>query len=87
MPKDYLALDTNFPSFTGTETTDQKVDQLYNYTYMLLENLRYTLRNLDGSNFTRQDCRRSQSRSMRRLKTWRETSPSCRSTRRDLPCG
>ena len=50
MPKDYLALDTNFPSFTGTETTDQKVDQLYNYTYMLLENLRYTLRNLDGSN-------------------------------------
>ena len=51
MPKDYLALDTNFPSFTGTETTDQKVDQLYNYTYMLLENLRYTLRNLDSSNF------------------------------------
>lgn len=51
MPKDFLALDTNFPSFTGTETTDQKVDQLYNYTYMLLENLRYTLRNLDGSNF------------------------------------
>ena len=51
MPKDYLALDTNFPSFTGTETTEQKVDQLYNYTYMLLENLRYTLRTLDGSNF------------------------------------
>lgn len=51
MPKDYLALNTNFPSFTGTETTEQKVDQLYNYTYMLLENLRYTLRNLDGSNF------------------------------------
>lgn len=51
MPKDYLALDTNFPSFTGTESTDQKVDQLYNYTFMLLENLRYVLRNLDGSNF------------------------------------
>ena len=51
MPKDFLALDTNFPSFTGTETTDQKVDQLYNYTYMLLENLRYCLRNLDSSNF------------------------------------
>lgn len=51
MPKDYLALDTNFPSFTGTETTDQKVDQLYSYTYMLLENLRYTLRNLDSTNF------------------------------------
>lgn len=51
MPKDYLALDTNFPSFTGTETTDQKVDQLYNYTYILLENLRYTLRNLDSTNF------------------------------------
>ena len=51
MPKDFLALDTNFPQFTGTETTDQKVDQLYNYTYMLLENLRYCLRNLDSRNF------------------------------------
>lgn len=51
MPKDYLALDTNFPSFTGTESTEEKVDQLYNYTYMLLENLRYTLRNLDSTNF------------------------------------
>ena len=51
MPKDFLALDTNFPQFTGTETTDQKVNQLYNYTYMLLENLRYCLRNLDSRNF------------------------------------
>ena len=51
MPKDFLALDTNFPQFTGTETTDQKVNQLYNYTYMLLENLRYCLRNLVSRNF------------------------------------
>ena len=51
MPKDFLALDTNFPQFTGTETTEQKVNQLYNYTYMLLENLRYCLRNLDSRNF------------------------------------
>ena len=51
MPKDFLALDTNFPQFTGTETTDQKVNQLYNYTHMLLENLRYCLRNLDSRNF------------------------------------
>ena len=51
MPKDFLALDTNFPQFTGTETTDQKVNRLYNYTYMLLENLRYCLRNLDSRNF------------------------------------
>lgn len=51
MPKDFLALDTGFPSFTGRETVGQKVDQLYNYTYMLLENLRYCLRNLGPENF------------------------------------
>ena len=51
MPKDFLALDTGFPSFTGRETVGQKVDQLYNYTYMLLENLRYSLRNLGPENF------------------------------------
>lgn len=51
MPKDFLALDTGFPSFTGQETVGQKVDQLYSYTYMLLENLRYCLRNLDAGNF------------------------------------
>ncbi len=54
MPKDFLALDTGFPSFTGQETVGQKVDQLYNYTYMLLENLRYCLRNLGPENFNGQ---------------------------------
>ena len=58
MPKDFLALDTNFPQFTGTETTDQKVNQLYNYTYMLLENLRYSFATWTAGTSTRRGCGR-----------------------------
>ena len=56
MPKDFVALDTGFPNLTGKESTEEKVDQLYNYTYMLLENLRYILRNLSPTdNFNEKD--------------------------------
>ena len=43
MPTQFAALDTGFPTFTGEESTEQKVDALHNYTYMLLEYLRYVL--------------------------------------------
>lgn len=51
MPKDFITADTGFSNFTGTETTDEKVDRLYNYTFMLWESLRYLLRNLRKENF------------------------------------
>lgn len=54
MPAQFGSLDTNFPSFTGQETTEQKVNALYDYTFMLLETLRYILRNLDWSNFNQE---------------------------------
>lgn len=50
MPSDWLYIDTNFPSFTGREGTEEKISSLQNYLYMLVEQLRYSLRNLDLSN-------------------------------------
>ena len=51
MPTQFATLDNGFPSFTGQESTQQKVDALYNYVFLLLENLRYILRNLSPENF------------------------------------
>ena len=50
MPSALMTLDTGRPNFTGRETTEQKVEALNNYVIMLLENLRYILRNLGPEN-------------------------------------
>lgn len=51
MPGNILNADTGFPQFTGSESNEQKLDKVMNYLYMLLEQLRYTLNNLDSDNF------------------------------------
>lgn len=51
MPANILNADTMFPSFRDGETSDQKLDKVTNYLYMLLEQLRYSLSNLDADNF------------------------------------
>lgn len=51
MPTRFAGLDAGFPTFTGGESLEQKVDALQNYNYMLLEYLRYILRNLGPENF------------------------------------
>lgn len=50
MPSNWLSIDTNFPSFTGGESPNDKIGVIQNYLFMLVEQLRYTLRNLDISN-------------------------------------
>ncbi len=47
-----LDADVSFPTFTGQESESEKTEKILNYLYMLLENLRYTLGNLDGENFS-----------------------------------
>ena len=47
MPGPWGAIDTGFPQFTGQESTDTKIATIQDYLYMLVENLGYTLRNLD----------------------------------------
>ena len=51
VPSDILSADTGFPTFTGDMSTDQKIERVTNYLYMLLEQLRYTLSNLGVDNF------------------------------------
>ena len=53
MPSDFLAIDTNFPTFTAQTSADDKITSLYNYVYLLVEQLRYSLFNLDTRNFNK----------------------------------
>ena len=46
MPSNWLYIDTNFPAFTGEEAANEKIETVQNYLFLLVEQLRYTLRNL-----------------------------------------
>lgn len=50
MPSNWLYIDTNFPAFTREESADEKISTIQNYLYMLVEQLRYSLHNLDMAN-------------------------------------
>ena len=50
MPSNWLYIDSNFPTFTGEESVKEQVTTIQNYLYMMVEQLRYTLHNLDLSN-------------------------------------
>lgn len=51
MPTDLLTTDINFPKYKSDKKLPDRVDEMQNYLYMLLEQLRYTLGNLDMRNF------------------------------------
>ena len=51
MPGNILSADTQFPNFVGQENPAEQIRTVRNYLYMLLEQLRYTLNNLDSGNF------------------------------------
>ena len=51
MPGNWLYIDTSFPTFTGEESAKEQTETLLNYMTMLVEQLRYSLKNLDASNF------------------------------------
>ena len=51
MPGNILSADTQFPDFAGQESPAEQIRTIRNYLYMLLEQLRYTLNNLDAGNF------------------------------------
>lgn len=50
MPANWLYMDSKFPDFNGDISTDEKLEQLQNYLYMLVEQMRYTTQNLDTTN-------------------------------------
>ena len=51
MPSNLLTADTTFPTLTREQSTDEKFDKITSYLYMLLEQLRYSMGNLDKDNF------------------------------------
>ena len=51
MPGNILSADTQFPNFAGQESPAEQIRTIRNYLYMLLEQLRFTLNNLDAGNF------------------------------------
>ena len=50
MPGNILSADTQFPNFAGQESPAEQIRTIRNYVYMLLEQLRYRLNNLDAGN-------------------------------------
>lgn len=51
MPSNFLAMDNDFPTFTGEESPKQQIQALHNYLYQLREGLQYSLQNLSAENF------------------------------------
>lgn len=51
MPSNWAAVDTNFPTFTGEEPLPKQIMDLHNYMFVLTEQLRYSLANLNASNW------------------------------------
>ena len=51
MPTSLLTADTLFPQLGNEQTSEEKIDKLTNYLYMLLEQLRYSLANVGRENF------------------------------------
>lgn len=51
MPDMLSGFGREMPQFTGHESTEDKVDALHSYLFMLLEELRYILHNLGQDNF------------------------------------
>ena len=51
MPSNLLTADSTFPTLTKEQSTDEKFEKITSYLYMLLEQLRYSMGNLDKENF------------------------------------
>ena len=50
-----LNVDTGFPDINKKGSTDEKLRDIYNYLYMLVEQLRYSLANLGVNNFNEKE--------------------------------
>lgn len=50
MPANWLYMDAKFPDFGGDISTEDKLAQVQNYLYLLVEQMRYTMQNLDTTN-------------------------------------
>lgn len=51
MPTNLSAADASFPQLTEKQSTDEKIEKIQSYLYMLLESLRFQLSNIEKENF------------------------------------
>ena len=51
MPSNWLAMDDNFPTFTGEESPKQQIAALHDYLFQMRQGLLYSMRNLSAENF------------------------------------
>lgn len=51
MPKSWAMVDSNFPTFTGDEKPREQINALVDYMFVLVEELKFQLENLDSSNW------------------------------------
>lgn len=51
MPRRWSMVDSNFPTFTGEENPREQITTLVDYMYILVEELKFQLENLDSSNW------------------------------------
>lgn len=51
MPNALMMADSNFPRFTGGESTEQKINTIQNYLFRLTEQLRWSYANIGKENF------------------------------------
>ena len=51
MPGNWTSIETHFPTFTDEDSMTARVDKLQQYMFILTEQLKYNLNNLDTSNW------------------------------------
>lgn len=51
MPRSWAMVDSNFPTFTGDEKPKDQINMLVDYMFVLVEELKFQLENLDSSNW------------------------------------
>lgn len=51
MPTNLSVADASFPQLTEKQSTDEKIEKIQSYLYMLLESLRFQLSNIEKENF------------------------------------
>ena len=60
MPNSWAMIDTSFPTFTGQETYREQVGKLQDYLFLVVEELKYQLANLNTQNWNKTALQRLQ---------------------------
>ena len=53
MPGNFINIDTGFPTFSGNESERERTSKMLNYLRQLVDELKYTLNNLEEKNFNK----------------------------------